>query len=143
MKKSTFTLNPAKNKQTHLHETTECVRKSISSGAQFVTLQKMSFTSKFSYYYFVTPPINSNWRANRWRTTNSKPPGRIIMMHESENTEQQVRSYLLHSSLNVHIFAAPFTSPPRTVRSILRSQNDSPEPNQHVLTFSSSDSILS
>jgi hypothetical protein len=48
-------------------------------------------------------------RANRWGTTNSKPPGSIIMMGQSE-TWAVVRSYLLHSFLLVHSAATPFTS---------------------------------
>jgi hypothetical protein len=47
--------------------------------------------------------------ANSWGTTNSKPPGPIIMMGESETLSHN-RSYLLHSFLQGQRVAAPFTS---------------------------------
>jgi hypothetical protein len=45
----------------------------------------MFFTSKFSYVLFCNPTNKSETgTANRWGTTNNKPPGPIIMMGQSE-----------------------------------------------------------
>jgi len=61
------------------------VTKSISSGAQYVTLRKIFFTSKFSFVLFGNPTNKTETGvANRWGTTNNKPPGPIIMMSQSE-----------------------------------------------------------
>jgi len=47
---------------------------------------KMFFTaSKFSYVLFCNPTRNTETgTAHRWGTTNTKPPGAIIMMDQSE-----------------------------------------------------------
>ncbi len=45
--------------------------------------------------------------ANRWGTINSKSLGPIIMMNQSETLRSSVRSYLVHTFLQVHIVAAP------------------------------------
>jgi hypothetical protein len=60
--------------------------KSISRGAQYVTLQKyFSHPSLVKYILFCNPTHKTETgAANRWGTTNSKPPGRIIMMGQSE-----------------------------------------------------------
>jgi len=71
---------------------------------------EMFFTSKFSCVLFCNPTHKTETgTANRWETTNSKPPGRIIMMGQSETQRVAVRSYLLHSFLQVHSAAAPVT----------------------------------
>jgi hypothetical protein len=58
--------------------------KSISSGTQYVTLKKMFLTSKSSYLLFSNLTHKTqNWTANRWETTNSKPPRPIIMIGRS------------------------------------------------------------
>jgi hypothetical protein len=47
--------------------------------------EKIFFTSKFSYVLFCNPTNKTETgRANRWGTTNNKPPGPIIMMSQSE-----------------------------------------------------------
>ncbi len=64
----------------HLYE-------SISSCAQYATRCKKTFTSKFQLCYScTTPPIKLKLvcTTNRWGTSNSKPPGQIIMMGQSE-----------------------------------------------------------
>ncbi len=62
----------------HLYE-------SISSCAQYVTLGKTTFTSKFSYVLFYNPTHKTETgTTKRWGTTNSKPPGQIIMIDQSE-----------------------------------------------------------
>jgi hypothetical protein len=46
---------------------------------------KIFFTCKFSYIGFCKPANKTETGiANRWWTTNSKPPGPIIMMDQSE-----------------------------------------------------------
>jgi hypothetical protein len=64
---------------------------SISSGAQYVTLSKYFSHPSLVMYYFATHLDESLWWANvkHW---------------------VPVRSYLLHSLLQVHSAAAPFTS---------------------------------
>jgi hypothetical protein len=52
--------------------------KSISSGAQYVTLNKYFPRPNLVIYFLETGT------ANRWGTTNSKPPGPIIMIGQSE-----------------------------------------------------------
>jgi hypothetical protein len=92
---------------------------------------KMFFTSKLNYLLFCNPTYKRKTaKANRWGTTNSKPPGLIIMMGQSE-TVFRVRSYLLHSFMQVHNSVAPFSSH----CAIMRSQNHFPEPNLHILNF--------
>jgi hypothetical protein len=65
--------------------------KSISSGAQYVTIgkKKHAFSHPSSaVFFFATSPIKSNQTetgtVNWWEITNSKPPGPIIMMGQSE-----------------------------------------------------------
>jgi len=66
---------------------------SISSGAQYVTL---SCTNAFHiqvlviYFFCNLTHKTATVRANSWATTNSKPPGQIIIIYQSEvNTEPQ------------------------------------------------------
>jgi len=60
-------------------------------------------------YSLATPPIKLKLGQQiRGGTTNSKPPGRIIMMGQSETHLAPVRSDLLHSFLHVRGAAAPF-----------------------------------
>jgi hypothetical protein len=60
--------------------------KSISNGAQYVTPVIIFFSSKFSYVLFSATPTHKTetGTANRWRITNNKPPGPIIMMGHSK-----------------------------------------------------------
>jgi len=81
----------------------------ISSNAQYVTLQKyFSHPSLVFFSFFATPPIKLKLgqQIGGGGTTNSKPPGPIIIMMG----QLVVRSYLLHSFLQVQSVAAPFTS---------------------------------
>ncbi len=90
-------------------------------------------TSKFSYLVFRNLSDKTKIGiANRWGTTNSKPPGPILWWTNQKHWTI-VRSYLLHSFLQVHSVVAPFTNPSNCT--IMLSQNDLPEPNRHVLTF--------
>jgi hypothetical protein len=50
-----------------------------------VTLQKYFSHPSLVIYFFATPPKKTELgTANRWGTTNSKPPGLIIMIGQSE-----------------------------------------------------------
>jgi hypothetical protein len=67
----------------------ECISfnpKKMKTGVQYVTLQKHFSHPSLVIYFFVTPPTDKTERgtANRWGTTNSKPPGRIIMIGQSK-----------------------------------------------------------
>jgi hypothetical protein len=66
---------------------------------EFFSLEGVIFlTSKFSYLLVSIPTHKTKTRtANRWKTTNSKAPGPIIMIGQSE-TGSRVGTYLLHSS---------------------------------------------
>jgi hypothetical protein len=60
-------------------------------------LAKIIFTSKFSYLLFCNPSHKSETGiANRWGTSNSEPPGPIIMMGRSE-TLTSIEIILLHT----------------------------------------------
>jgi hypothetical protein len=62
-------------------------------------------------YSVATPPIKLKVAQQTGRgLLKSKPPGPIIMMCQSENTEHQLDHILLHSFLQVHGTAAAFTS---------------------------------
>jgi len=84
----------------------------ISSNAQYVTLQiYFSHPSLVFFSFFATPPIKLKLGqqiggGGGGGPTNSKLPGPIIIMMG----QLVVRSYLLHSFLQVHSVAAPFTS---------------------------------
>ncbi len=55
-----------------------------SSSAHYVTLPKYFSHPSFSYVLFCNPHETEIGIANKWGTTNSEPPGPIIMMGESE-----------------------------------------------------------
>jgi hypothetical protein len=78
----------------------------------------MFFTSKFHYGFFSNPTHKTETgTADTWGTTNRKPSGPIIMMGANQKQGAVVRSYLLHSFLQVHTVAAPFYQSPQTVQS--------------------------
>jgi hypothetical protein len=67
-------------------------------------------------YYLATPLMKlKTGTANRSGTTNSKPPGPIVIAAQSEHWAS-VRSYLLHSFLRLHSAAVSFTSHPKPVQ---------------------------
>jgi hypothetical protein len=57
--------------------------KSISNSAQYVTLRIFYSHPSLVMYSFATPTTETR-TANRRGTTNSKPPGPIMMMGQSE-----------------------------------------------------------
>jgi hypothetical protein len=58
---------------------------SISNGSQYVTLLKTFSHPRLVIYSFLTAPIKTNAGiANRWETTNNKPPGSSIVIAQSE-----------------------------------------------------------
>jgi hypothetical protein len=62
----------------------------LKRGREYVTLQKIFFTSKCRYSLCVTQYIKpKGGQQNRWGTTNSKPQGPIINDGPIRNTEQQ------------------------------------------------------
>jgi len=90
---------------------------------------KYIFTCKFSYLFFCNPTHKTETgTANRWETTNSKPPGQIIMMGQSETlSSSQIITLLLFSAgglLTSHHKVYNYAEP-----------NYFPDPNRHVLTF--------
>ncbi len=53
----------------------------VSTGAQYVTLQKYFSHSNLLVYFFATPPIKlKTGIANKSGSRNSKPPGPIMML---------------------------------------------------------------
>ncbi len=81
---------------------------------QYVTLQKYFSHPRFGYLLFCNPTYETETGTQQIGrgTSNSKPPGPIITMAQSEHWAS-VRSYLLHSSfLQVHSAAVSFTSHP-------------------------------
>jgi hypothetical protein len=91
---------------------------------------KIFLTSKFSYLLFFFPTQTHRTKmgtANRWKISNyTKPP--------ITNMDQQVRSYLLHSSLTGVTLCCAFYQPHETVRKCW-ARNHFAELNWHVLTF--------
>jgi hypothetical protein len=110
--------------------------KSISSGAQYVTLAKIFFISHPSLvmYSFATPRI-------KLKLGQQIGGGLLIANHTDESlwwANQKhwaaVRSYLLHSFLQVHS-AASESSPAMATCAIMLSENQFPESNRHMLDF--------
>jgi hypothetical protein len=103
----------------------------ISSGAQYVTLQKCFSHPSLVIYSFATPPITLKLgqQIGGGGTTNSKPPGPIIMMGQSETlTSSQI--------LFITLFSVAASKLPATaICAIMLTQNYFPEPNRHILTF--------
>jgi hypothetical protein len=72
-----------------------------------VTLQKYFLHPSLVLYFFGNPTHKTEtWTANRWGTTNSKPPGQIIMIGQSE----MLMSNQITLFYGVNIVAAPFAS---------------------------------
>jgi hypothetical protein len=110
----------------------ELLPKSISSSAECVTLQKYYSHPSLVICLFANPTYKTETgTANTRGTSNSKPPGLIIMMGQSETlgTSQII---LLHFFMQVHIALVRLLP---ANRAIILSQNYFPEPNQHILTF--------
>jgi len=65
-----------------------------------VALQKCFLHSSLVLFFFFIPTHKiKTGTANRWETIDSKPPGPITMIGQSETQGAAVRAYLLHSSL--------------------------------------------
>jgi hypothetical protein len=70
--------------------------KSISSGAQYVTLQKntpFSHPSSVIHFFCNLTHKTGTGAVNWWEITNSKPPAPIIMMGQSEKHSAAVKLY--------------------------------------------------
>jgi len=106
---------------------------SISSGAEYVTLWKYFSHPSLVMYYFATPPIKLK--------LGRQIGGELLIANHLDESlwwaNQKhwvpVRSYLLHSFLQVHSAAAPCTSMATYVT--MQSQNHFPEPNRNTLDF--------
>jgi hypothetical protein len=90
-----------------------------------VPLEKIFPRSKFSYLLFSNPTHRTKTgAANRWETTNSKAPGPIIMIDQSE-TGSSSQIILLRSSLAGVRLCCAFHQPRETkcwAKTILLSQ---------------------
>ncbi len=83
--------------------------KSISGDAQYVTLRKYCSHSSLDLYSLATPPLKVKLgQQMSGGPINSKSLGPIIMMGNQKHWAA-IRSYLLHSFMEVHSAAAPFT----------------------------------
>jgi hypothetical protein len=102
-----------------MHRESAFEHKSISSSAQYVTLQK--YISHPSIVISFSKPTNKTktGTANSWETTNSKPLGPNIMIGQSEIV-----------SGNHIIFITLFSG-----RLKMLGQDHFAKPNQHVMTF--------
>jgi len=98
---------------------------SISSGAQYVTLQKIFFTSKsLVMYSFANPPIKLKLAHQIGAgTTNSKPLGPIT---------NQIEHIYYTLFYRVHTPAAPFTSHRKPMQ-LYSAKTNFPEPNRQIL----------
>jgi hypothetical protein len=95
---------------------------------------KIYFRSKLSYVLFCNPTHkNETWIANRWGTSNSKPPGPIIMMGQSETLSYQLDHiyYTLFSRCTALLCLSPATA----TCTIKQTQNHFPETNRQTLDF--------
>jgi hypothetical protein len=115
--------------------------KSISSGDQYVTLQKYFSHLSIVLFTFLEP------HPYYWNS-DSKQVGRLLIANHLDQSLwwvnqkhwEAVRSYFLHTFLQVHIVAAPFTAIANCA--IMLRQNYFPEPNRPYVHFSSSNSTV-
>ncbi len=105
----------------------------IPSHAQYVTLQKYFSPPTLVIYLFATPHMKLIWDCNlRQGTTNSKPPGPIIKIGQSETGRS--------SQIILITFSSRFTAvmnllPGLAFVANMLGQNHFLEPYWHVLTF--------
>jgi hypothetical protein len=72
---------------------------------------KIFLTSKFSYLPFSNPTHkNKTGTANSWETTNSKPPGPVIMIGQSQTGSGSQIIFITLFFCQGLVFAVPFTS---------------------------------
>ncbi len=70
------------------------------------------FTSKFCYLLFCNPTHKTGTgTANRWGTTNSEPPGPIIMIGESETLTSSQILFITLFSAGAHRCGAVYQPP--------------------------------
>jgi len=93
--------------------------KSISSGAQYVGMwpsENIFHIQLFSCLFFCNPTHKTeSGRANRWGTTNSKPPGPIIRMSQSKTLTGSQIIFITLFSAHAHRCCATY-QPPQTVK---------------------------
>ncbi len=111
--------------------------KSISSGAQYATLRKYFSHLSLVMYSFATPTKKKlklgQEQIGGGGTTNSKPPGRIIMMGPIRNTlsSSQIIFITLFSA-GAQLCCALY-QPRQPVKCMLVRQNQFPQSNRHML----------
>ncbi len=110
--------------------TKELCVKSIPSSVQYVTLKTVFYTSKFRYLLSCNP---SHETETRWgTTTNSNPPGPIIMMSQSETLSSiQIIFITLFGTFTNLLCVLPANAKCTN----MLSRNQFPELNRHILTF--------
>ncbi len=113
--------------------TKELCVKSIPSSVQYVTLKKkVFFTSKFRYLLSCNPSHETETGGG---TTNSNPPGPIIMMSQSETLSSiQITFSILFG--HVHKLVVDVCVLPANAKcTTMLSQNHFLELNRHILTL--------
>jgi hypothetical protein len=112
--------------------------KTIFSNAQYVTLQKYFSHPSLVIYLFATPPMNLKLGQQiRGGTTNSKPPGPIIMMGRSETVTSSQIIFITLFSAGAHC-CCTFHRATANCR-IMVSQNPFPWAKPRYFDFSSLD----
>ncbi len=93
---------------------------------------KIYFRSKLSYVLFCNSTHETGtWIANRWETSNSKPPGPIIVMGQSETLSQQLDH--IHYTLFCRCTALLGLLPATATCTNKQSRNQFPDPNRQTL----------
>jgi hypothetical protein len=108
----------------------------ISGRAQYVTLQNYFSHPSLVIYFFSAPPVKlKQGQQLNGRLLIANHLDQLLLWWANEKHWAAVRSYLLHSFLQVHRVAAPFTLARVAKCAIKGWQNQLPEPNRHILTF--------
>jgi len=95
---------------------------------------KIFLTSEFSFLLFSNPTYKTKTgTAYRWETTNSKPPGPIRVLGQSETGSSSLLHNREESSLAGLGFAVPFTRLSKLAKML--GQNHFAQPNWHVFIF--------
>jgi hypothetical protein len=94
---------------------------------------KIFHRSKFSYLFLWYPPYKTQIvTGNGWETTNSKPPGPIIIFGQSENKDQHSTHIYYIPSWQVHSVDCLFRASANCATML--AQNHFPPPKGHLLT---------
>jgi hypothetical protein len=100
-----------------------------------VLLQKYFSPPSLDILTFCNPAHKTETdTANRWETSNSKPPGRIIRIDQSETGTNKWDHIYCTLLWQVHSFAVLLTSLSKTIK-VIMGQNHIAQPSWDVLTF--------